>query len=102
MSRRAATNCYQIAGAEGQPKRLQLLTTAKVNARCFETIKALIPNLFESARPRTAAKDTVAGSRPGIAQRVATVQDEMSAGPAEKALRIIEAAFNSLISLSLI
>ena len=47
----------------------------------FEAIKALIPHLFESARPRNAAEgDSSWLATAALLTRVATVHDEMSAG----------------------
>ena len=57
----------------------------------FESIKALIPDLFESPRPRTAAKDMVL-STAALLTRVATVHDEMSAGRRDKLYTILKSA----------
>jgi uncharacterized tellurite resistance protein B-like protein len=60
----------------------------------FETIKALIPNLFESARSRTAAKEPSSWlATAALLTRVATVRDEMSAGRREKLYALLKAAF---------
>lgn len=58
----------------------------------FELIKALIPDLFESPRPRTAAKDMVLPTA-ALLTRVATVHDEMSAGRREKLYAILKSTF---------
>jgi uncharacterized tellurite resistance protein B-like protein len=59
----------------------------------FEAIKALIPNLFESARPRTAAKGHSSWlATAALLTRVATVHDEMSAGRREKLYALLKAA----------
>ena len=60
----------------------------------FEAIKALIPDLFEGTRRRTAAKGH--GSWLAIAAlltRVATVHDEMSAGRQKKLYALLKAAY---------
>jgi hypothetical protein len=60
----------------------------------FETIKALIPNFFESARQRTAAKEHSSWLATAASlTRVATVRDEMSAGRREKLYALLKAAF---------
>jgi uncharacterized tellurite resistance protein B-like protein len=60
----------------------------------FESIKALIPNLFESARPRTAAKGHSSWlATAALLTRVATVHDEMSVGRREKLYALLKAAF---------
>jgi uncharacterized tellurite resistance protein B-like protein len=60
----------------------------------FEAIKALIPNLFESARPRTAAKGHSSWlATAALLTRVATVHDEMSAGRRKKLYALLKAAF---------
>ena len=60
----------------------------------FESIKALIPNLFESARRRTAAKGHSSWlATAALLTRVATVHDEMSAGRREKLYALLKAAF---------
>jgi uncharacterized tellurite resistance protein B-like protein len=60
----------------------------------FESIKALIPDLFESARPRTAAKGHGSWlATAALLTRVATVHDEMSAGRREKLYTILKSAF---------
>jgi uncharacterized tellurite resistance protein B-like protein len=60
----------------------------------FESIKALIPDLLESARPRTAAKGYGSWlATAALLTRVATVHDEMSAGRREKLYTILKSAF---------
>ena len=60
----------------------------------FESIKALIPKLFESARPRTAAKGHSSWlATAALLTRVATVHDEMSVGRREKLYALLKAAF---------
>ena len=59
----------------------------------FESIKALIPDLFESARPRTAAKGHGSWlATAALLTRVATVHDEMSAARREKLYTILKSA----------
>jgi len=60
----------------------------------FESIKTLIPALFESARPRTAAKGYGSWlATAALLTRVATVHDEMSTGRREKLYTILKSAF---------
>jgi len=60
----------------------------------FEAIKALIPNLFEGARPRTAAKGHSSRlATAALLTRVATVHDEMSAGRRKKLCALLKATF---------
>ena len=60
----------------------------------FESIKALFPGLFESERPRTAAKDYGSWlATAALLTRVATVRDEMSPGRREKLYAILRSAF---------
>lgn len=73
-----------------------LANTYNYESRCamFEAIKALIPNLFESARPRTAAKGQSSWlATAALLTRVATVHDEMSAGRRKKLYALLKAAF---------
>ena len=70
--------------------------TRNYESRCamFEAIKALIPNLFETARPRTAAKGHSSWlAAAALLTRVATVHDEMSAGRRKKLYALLKAAF---------
>jgi len=60
----------------------------------FESIKTLIPALFESARPRTAAEGYGSWlATAALLTRVATVHDEMSTGRREKLYTILKSAF---------
>ena len=60
----------------------------------FESIKALIPGLFECSRARTAAEDNVSClPTAALLTRVATVHDEMSAGRREKLYAILKSTF---------
>ena len=60
----------------------------------FETIKALIPNLFESPRARTAAKGHSSWlATAALLTRVATVHDEMSAGRRKKLHALLKVGF---------
>jgi uncharacterized tellurite resistance protein B-like protein len=60
----------------------------------FEAIKVLIPNLFKSTRPRTAAKGHSGRlATAALLTRVATVHDEMSAGRRKKLNALLKAAF---------
>ena len=70
--------------------------TRNYESRCamFEAIKALIQNLFETARPRTAAKGHSSWlATAALLTRVATVHDEMSAGRRKKLYALLKAAF---------
>ena len=70
--------------------------TRNYESRCamFEAIKALIPNLFESARPQNAAEGHSSWlATAALLTRVATVHDEMSAGRRKKLYTILKAAF---------
>jgi uncharacterized tellurite resistance protein B-like protein len=60
----------------------------------FEAIKALIPDLFEGTRPRTAAKGHGSWlATAALLTRVATVHDEMSAGRRKKLYALLKAAY---------
>ena len=60
----------------------------------FEAIRALIPNLFESASPRNAAEGHSSWlATAALLTRVATVHDEMSAGRRKKLYALLKAAF---------
>jgi len=60
----------------------------------FESIKALIPDLFESSRPRTATRGQGSWlATAALLTRVATVHDEMSTGRREKLCAILKSAF---------
>jgi uncharacterized tellurite resistance protein B-like protein len=60
----------------------------------FESIKTLIPNLFENARPPTAAKDQTSWlATAALLTRVATVRDEMSEGRQKKLYALLKSAF---------
>jgi len=60
----------------------------------FDAIKALIPGLFESARPRIATKGHSSWlATAALLTRVATVHDEMSAERREKLYALLKTAF---------
>src|SRR6478672_6967042 len=60
----------------------------------FEAIKALIPNLLEGTKPRTAAKGHGSWlATAALLTRVATVHDEMSAGRRKKLYALLKAAY---------
>jgi uncharacterized tellurite resistance protein B-like protein len=60
----------------------------------FESIKALIPDLFGSATPRTAAKGrSIWLATAALLTRVATVHDEMSTGRREKLCAVLKSTF---------
>ena len=94
MSRRAAIRLLPDRGP--QPVSRASAITRNYESRCamFEAIKALIPNLFESTRPRTAAKGHSGRlATAALLTRVATVHDEMSAGRRKKLNALLKAAF---------
>jgi uncharacterized tellurite resistance protein B-like protein len=94
MSRSAATQLLPDRGHRGSAKRLRNYLQLRKSVRDVESIKALIPNLFESARPRTAAKGHSSWlATAALLTRVATVHDEMSAGRREKLYALLKAAF---------
>jgi uncharacterized tellurite resistance protein B-like protein len=85
MSRRAETPQQIVLEISGISESRYLM---------FKSIKALIPNLFESARSQIATK--AHGSwlaTAALLTRVATVHDEMSAGRREKLYTILQSAF---------
>lgn len=60
----------------------------------FESIKTLIPNLFEHATSRTAAEGQASWlATAALLTRVATVHDEMSKGRREKLYALLKSAF---------
>jgi uncharacterized tellurite resistance protein B-like protein len=78
----------------GQPVVFAIGNNHEGRYAMFESIKALIPDLFESARPRTAAKDHGSWLATAVLlTRVATVHDEMSAGRRERLYTILKSAF---------
>jgi uncharacterized tellurite resistance protein B-like protein len=59
----------------------------------FESIKTLIPNLFEYERPRTAAESQNSWlATAALLTRVATVHDEMSEGRRKKLYALLKSA----------
>ena len=94
MSRRAAIRLLPDRGP--QPVSRPSAITRNYESRCamFEAIKVLIPNLFKSTRPRTAAKGHSGRlATAALLTRVATVHDEMSAGRRKKLNALLKAAF---------
>lgn len=94
MSRRVAIRLLPDRGP--QPVSRPAAITRNYESRCamFEAIKVLIPNLFESTRPRTAAKGHSGRlATAALLTRVATVHDEMSAGRRKKLNALLKAAF---------
>jgi uncharacterized tellurite resistance protein B-like protein len=60
----------------------------------FESIKTLIPNLFEYERPRATAKEQAGRlATAALLTRVATVHDEMSEGRRKKLYALLKSAF---------
>ena len=59
----------------------------------FEAIKALIPNLLESLRPRTVKGQSSWLATAALLTRVATVHDEMSAARRKKLSALLKAAY---------
>jgi len=59
----------------------------------FESIKTLIPNLYENARPRIAKGQTSWLATAALLTRVATVRDEMSEGRRKKLYALLKSAF---------
>jgi len=59
----------------------------------FDAIRALIPKLFEGARPRAAEGHSSWLATAALLTRVATVHDEMSAERRKKLYALLKAAF---------
>jgi uncharacterized tellurite resistance protein B-like protein len=78
----------------GQPIVFAISYNYESRYAMFESVKALIADLFESARPQTAAKGSSSRlATAALLTRVATVRDEMSIGRREKLYEILKSAF---------